>query len=508
MKRIKRIKTISQFMRWVSKQPIDVHQGPYIYRGLRDATWTPKSSIHREISQDGEDPDKRATYRQKVDSLLVGAKERQFDLTTTRHILSDLQLMAELQHNHARTMLIDFSGNPLVALWFACTQNRDSAQKRRTPIHGKILSIDTAQLSFKEVSAIKLRNMTLDECMQLSTNVQEGVSGGTQKNKAKWHIWRGRHLTARTQAQDSFFIFSWPEHPDALLDVGATLLIDSDSKPAMAYQLEKYFGIEASKLFPDRHGYARWHQVPTPSARRALDHGVKLLKIREQNAQAIAYLDTAIALDPELAEAYFHRGRAKYYQKRFRAALPDYDRAIALDERDVSAYIARGEIHWRLRHYELAIFSFNQALEIDPNSSRAYHARGYVTSFMGESEAAILDFNRAITLDPNFAIAYIARSDAYRKIKNYEAALLDAEQAIAITPNNPDMHVTCGVAKICLRHYQGAVADYTTAIDLRPDYAEAYRQRAIAFRLLGDRDVAQADLAKAKVLANAQQSDA
>ena len=41
--------------------------------------------------------------------------------------LSDLEILAELQHFGAATCLIDFSRSALVALWFACQQSSRGA---------------------------------------------------------------------------------------------------------------------------------------------------------------------------------------------------------------------------------------------------------------------------------------------------------------------------------------------------------------------------------------------
>ena len=53
--------------------------------------------------------------------------------------LSDLELLAELQHFGAATCLIDFSQSALVALWFACQQGSQTVFLGNTgsrQIHG------------------------------------------------------------------------------------------------------------------------------------------------------------------------------------------------------------------------------------------------------------------------------------------------------------------------------------------------------------------------------------
>ena len=46
--------------------------------------------------------------------------------------LSDLEILAELQHFGAATCLIDFSRSALVALWFACQTGFKRGRKRKS----------------------------------------------------------------------------------------------------------------------------------------------------------------------------------------------------------------------------------------------------------------------------------------------------------------------------------------------------------------------------------------
>ena len=51
-----------------------------------------------------------------------------------------------------------------------------------------------------------------------------------------------------------------------------------------------------------------------------------------------------------------------------------------------------------------------------------------------------------------------------------------------------------------LADYKGAIEDYTQAIKTNPNYANAYRNRAAAFRALGNTAMADEDTEMAKAL--------
>jgi len=61
-------------------------------------------------------------------------------------------------------------------------------------------------------------------------------------------------------------------------------------------------------------------------------------------APAIADLDTAIRLKPDLATAYYTRGRAQQQLKQTALARADYQQALALDPELTAAHEALGRL--------------------------------------------------------------------------------------------------------------------------------------------------------------------
>ncbi len=103
------ISDVSEFVDWVESLSFEDYSS-CVYRGLHDEAFDLSSAVYREIDDDDHDnPNIHAIYSQKLDALLEGARERLYDEIGRTRRLSDLELMANLQHDHARTMLIDFS---------------------------------------------------------------------------------------------------------------------------------------------------------------------------------------------------------------------------------------------------------------------------------------------------------------------------------------------------------------------------------------------------------------
>ena len=98
--------------------------GIYAYRGQEDSQWPLHSAATRRLRIEyGDDVLHRADFRDKYrkyhrETLVEPARARGFDVEQGRTV-SNLQLLAKLQHFGAATGLLDFTWSPLIALWFA-----------------------------------------------------------------------------------------------------------------------------------------------------------------------------------------------------------------------------------------------------------------------------------------------------------------------------------------------------------------------------------------------------
>ena len=125
------------------------------YRGLADADWPVEASLCRRIEGDKKS-DKDAPlsiYHNYIRSLLDRAKLRGFQRSNNQE-LSDLELLAQLQHNGAATFFIDFTYDPLIALWFACQDKKDK--------DGKVIIMPTSGSQFLSIKSQDLQKDVLD----------------------------------------------------------------------------------------------------------------------------------------------------------------------------------------------------------------------------------------------------------------------------------------------------------------------------------------------------------
>jgi hypothetical protein len=92
----------------------------FVWRGVTDANWALHSSLFRAYrSKMGHLPPDEVTLREFEDELIEEAIEWGLDWHVLSGRLTSLELLASLQHYGIPTRFLDFTFNPVIALWFA-----------------------------------------------------------------------------------------------------------------------------------------------------------------------------------------------------------------------------------------------------------------------------------------------------------------------------------------------------------------------------------------------------
>lgn len=144
----------------------------------------------------------------------------------------------------------------------------------------------------------------------------------------------------------------------------------------------------------------------------------------------------------------------------------------------VDAHLEAADRRFDAEDFHGAVDAYTLALGIDPESSYAYCNRGSSRRRLADYEGAIEDLTRAIELRPDYALAYNNRGYAYMRSGEPESAIMDYDEAIRLGDK--------------------AFPSYSLAM--------TYRNRARAYRMLGDYDQADRDEAKSQELSERVES--
>lgn len=189
---------------------------------------------------------------------------------------------------------------------------------------------------------------------------------------------------------------------------------------------------------------------------------------------AIVNYNKAIEKNPKNAKAFYMRGGANFYLKKYNQAIEDFNKAIKLNsnnEEIVKIYVIIGNCYSRLDNKEKAFDNYSTAIELKPAQYVAYMNRGSILCGMNKFKKAIADFNKAIELFPNNPSLYLNRAFAYYKLKDYKAALEDYNKAIKTNPKGPAYAYSLrGKTNLELGNHAQALKDFDKVSELSSNF--------------------------------------
>ncbi len=142
--------------------------------------------------------------------------------------------------------------------------------------------------------------------------------------------------------------------------------------------------------------------------------------------KAIEDIDKAISLD-KLFRMHTHNELLLNFniQKNYQDALADMNEALRLDPNMSSYYINRALIKYHLDDLRGTMADYDRVVEIDPNNLMLIYNRGLLRAQVGEKNKAIEDFSFVLKYEPDNYFAYYNRAVLYDELGNYRAAVRD-----------------------------------------------------------------------------------
>ena len=388
--------------------------------------------------------DRRLSYNARMTGVFIqyhrdlinSCRLKRYDLYQGTS-MDDLEVLAALQHKGAATCLLDFTRNPLIALWFACGPLDPDK-------HGKVFIVDTADTDmFVRMTHENKQNERIEDILRFSTVQMQNQRPVEQDlpisstslmrpDPASW-IWAPETLNMRTVAQHSLFIFpSIGTRRSPATELVKELVIDANSKRSIRRELEELYNIREETLFPDFAGFAltQRHNAPYSAPddtvyRRHARDAYQSLKFDD----AIRHLNTAIELNGSDYELYNLRGLAHFWLRQLPMAVSDLSRAIELKTEDPVLHYNRGEAFYGQKMWEESIDDFSKAISIDPDNEAYYSFRGSARESSGDINGALSDFETATRLNPESGFLYFRRGILRLISREWDGARADLKLA-------------------------------------------------------------------------------
>jgi tetratricopeptide (TPR) repeat protein len=238
--------------------------------------------------------------------------------------------------------------------------------------------------------------------------------------------------------------------------------------------------------------------------------GLTEAKLKDHN-RAIAFYDSALALNPAEADYYVNRGLSREALSDTTAAA-DYRQALKLNPQHVLAkhnleamlakegkemtyedrltetikqdstmlypYLERAQQRYEGEYYQGALDDYTQALEIDPSDPEIWLGRGLAREKLKDFEGAFSDYTKAIDLKDDFFKAWINRGNVLFKLERYADAIEDFNVALVYRSNYAPAVYNRAMAKMKLKNKAEACADLKLAESLGMEVDRKVKSKA------------------------------
>ncbi len=189
----------------------------------------------------------------------------------------------------------------------------------------------------------------------------------------------------------------------------------------------------------------------------------------------------AIALNPNLKEAYSYRAYAFIFLGQKDKAIEDLTKVIALDPNDEYAFQNRGDAYIDLGNIEMGFGDYDRWVSMDPLNPLKYVLRGLRYSMNKFPQKAIQDFQKAIELKPTDVDIRKTLADEYIQTGQYERAIETCNMGIRISSDCYSCFVSRGEAYALKGDLGKALSDFEKAIVMNPEGIGVYEKRGEAY---------------------------
>ena len=303
-----------------------------------------------------------------------------------------LERLAELQHFGIATGLLDFTWNPLNALWFAVSENRDS--------NGSVFILDDSILNTDYVNT-KTGYQELDTIFS-STISRKQFSYFLMEPKAVGDA------ATRIINQKSVFLIG---RPIVNYDYVTRVDVRAGDKLSLLRELEK-MDITNNSIYRDLHGLSKTENHESAYTIPRTHRAYVRRAIREsRNGNFAVSLDSynkAISLDPSETSLHYHRGNVNSIQMNYTEAISDYTYVID-NLKDIKGlfyagiapqvYLNRGNVYSFLKNYAMAESDYKESIKIDPGSLDAEFNLGNLYFKTERFDLAVDSFHRVLETD-------------------------------------------------------------------------------------------------------------
>jgi superkiller protein 3 len=172
------------------------------------------------------------------------------------------------------------------------------------------------------------------------------------------------------------------------------------------------FGQSLAAQGREREAIAEWRAAG--AVEFFINHG-RALANEGDYAGAVAQYERALAIEPDMAEAYYYLGQALNGLGQREEAIAAFEWAVAHEpSTSPQRYLLQAEIHAAREEWTAALAALEQAANLSPRDPTPIYRMGLLLrDKLGDDEAAIARFQQALEVDPYHTASLLALGQLY-----------------------------------------------------------------------------------------------
>jgi tetratricopeptide (TPR) repeat protein len=229
---------------------------------------------------------------------------------------------------------------------------------------------------------------------------------------------------------------------------------------------------------------------------------------------AVDYLNAALRLKPDFAEAHSNLGNAFVLYRKLPEAVASFRQAVRFKPDFAVAHNNLGNALRELGHLAEAVGTLQEALRLRPDYAAAHNNLAIALQAQGKLDEAVASYQQALRLRPDYAEAHnnlnaalgeqqrlaeatprsepalcldpvlaadlLGRGTAFLMQGRQEEAMARFQQAVRLDPNSAPAHLGLGVALMEFGQPAEAAASFQKALRLGPNDAGAHSNLGVA----------------------------
>ena len=198
------------------------------------------------------------------------------------------------------------------------------------------------------------------------------------------------------------------------------------------------------------------------------------LRANNNIEESLVYLNKAVELNPNYAEAFINRGLIHLSKENKIEALLDLESAYELKPymKQIWNFVINLKIEFK--QFPEAIQLLTVMTKSDPTNEKNFANMALCHQRLAEHEKAIELYNKALAIKPDYVEVYLNLGNLLKEQGKPEEAIEAYNKALAIKPDYAEAYSNMGIALQQQGKPEEAIKAYKNAIAMKPDNAEAW----------------------------------